>query len=524
MAVVALGVADPTSQTLAGGLPESLSFSGWSASYFQGGATFTAPPSNDPMAPRAKIGVTFDAANNVRSVSYDAPYIHGTLPQFQITELSIPKAMFLANAADIMPLLLGGNDTIHGNAFANVLNGQAGNDVIHGYGGQDKLTGASGNDVLYGGDGTDRMAGGDDNDWFSPGLRNPALGSDVVSGGRGSDTVSFSGDNIAVTVNLTAGTAIETGHSAETGRISAQLTSIENAVGSTRDDTLAGSSADNRLSGGGGNDALTGYDGNDILLGGSGNDRLGGDFGADILDGGAGTDVANYAKSIAGVEVNVATGLGYGGYAAGDHLISVENVIGGNFNDILIGSSSANQISGGLGDDKMYGGGGNDLLDGSKGDDAMFGGDGADTLSGGDSNDGLFGEAGDDVVYAGNGHDYVEGGIGNDVLWGEAGDDNVLAGAGDDFVVLGTGNDNFTLGAGADRVRFDFGNGNDTITDFGNGKDVIDFTWTDLTLADVQSKAVETDAGVLLEIGSGSILLAGLHLGQIEWNSDFIFG
>ena len=226
MAVVTLGIANPTSQTLAGGLPLSLSFSGWSVSYFPGGATFTAPSSGDPMVPRAKISVTLDAANNVRSASYDAPYIHGTLPQFQITELSIPKATFLANAADIMPLLLGGNDTIHGNAFANALNGQAGNDVIYGYAGQDKLAGGDGNDMLYGGDGSDRLAGADGNDWFAPGLRNPALGADVVSGGRGSDAVSFSADNIAVTVNLTSGTAIETGHSADTGRISAQLTSI----------------------------------------------------------------------------------------------------------------------------------------------------------------------------------------------------------------------------------------------------------------------------------------------------------
>ncbi len=44
---------------------------------------------------------------------------------------------------------------------------------------------------------------------------------------RGSDTVSLSGANIAVTVNLTSGTtAIETGHSVDTGRISAQLTGL----------------------------------------------------------------------------------------------------------------------------------------------------------------------------------------------------------------------------------------------------------------------------------------------------------
>jgi Ca2+-binding RTX toxin-like protein len=523
MAIVRLGTANPTSQETAGGLPESLSLTGWSVSYHDGGATFRSVGSQVPPPQQSSVTITLDETNHVTSAIYSRATLSSQFPQFQITGLSIPLATFLANLNNIMPPLVAGNDTIYGNAFDNVLNGQAGDDVIYGYAGQDKLAGGDGNDVLYGGDGTDRLAGGDGNDWFSPGRRNPAFVSDVVNGGSGSDTVSFSGDNIAVTVNLTSGTAIETGHNADTGRISAQLSSIENAVGGTQGDTLVGSSANNRLSGGGGSDALTGYDGDDVLLGGGGNDRLAGDFGADTLDGGAGTDVANYAKSIAGVEVNLATGFGYGGYAAGDRLSNIENVIGSNYNDILIGSSSANQISGGLGNDNLYGGAGNDLLDASKGDDAVFGGDGTDTLLGGDGNDGLFGEAGDDVVYAGNGNDYIEGGAGNDVLWGEAGNDNVLGGAGDDFFVLGAGDDNFTLGTGADLVRFDFGNGDDTLTDFGNGNDAVDFTWTNVTLAQLQANTTETSAGVLIELGTGSILLAGLNLSQIDWSSDFVF-
>jgi hypothetical protein len=68
-------------------------------------------------------------------------------------------------------------------------------------------------------------------------------------------------------------------------------------------------------------------------------------------------------------------------------------------------------------------------------------------------------------------------------------------------------------GAGDSHLRFDFG----------DGHDVIDFSATDMTLAALLANAVDTAAGVLLQVGSGSILLAGLALHQIEWSSDFIF-
>ena len=41
--------------------------------------------------------------------------------------------------------------------------------------------------------------------------------------------------------------------------------------------------------------------------------------------------------------------------------------------------------------------------------------------------------------------------------------------------------------------------------------------------ADLQANAVQTTQGVLLHVGSDSILLSGLHLSQLEWNSDFVF-
>lgn len=533
MAVVKLGVANPSSQTLAGGLPEALSLSGWTLTNFPGGMTFTAPTSSPTTVP-SKVSVTLDAANNVTAISYDASYIHSTLPQFQATGLSIPRATLLANLANIMPIVLSGNDTIYGNNFANTLNGLDGKDVIYGYGGDDKLSGGDGNDRLHGGDGTDHLLGGNGNDLLLPGLNKDGGKQEIVDGGAGTDTVSFTGHASAVSVNLLTGAALGTG-------TNAKLISIENVVGSSHDDSIGGSAGKNKLSGDAGNDILDGFggndhldggtgndtlrggEGNDTLLGGDGNDTLQGEKGADVLDGGAGSDLATYSNSAAAVVINLTSGLGSGGDAQGDTFVGIEDLTGSDFNDTVIGSAGANTLSGGRGDDSIFGQAGNDTLLGNDGNDALFGGDGNDVLAGANGNDGLFGEAGVDTIYGGDGNDYIEGGDGNDVLWGDAGNDNILAGAGNDFVVLGEGDDNFTLGAGADLVRFDFGNGRDTITDFGNGADQIDFTWTNVTLAQLQAGTTQTSEGVLMQLGTGSILLVGLNVSQLEWNSDFVF-
>jgi len=64
--------------------------------------------------------------------------------------------------------------------------------------------------------------------------------------------------------------------------------------------------------------------GNDTLSGGTGNDLLRGNAGADTLNGGAGIDTADYRSSTAGVNVNLTTGIGSGGDAAGDSYTAVE--------------------------------------------------------------------------------------------------------------------------------------------------------------------------------------------------------
>lgn len=95
-----------------------------------------------------------------------------------------------------------GNDTLLGNAQANLLQGGAGNDVLSGRAGADRLVGMAGNDrlqggngadVLIGGAGADRLVGGQGDDRLDGGTGNDlllgGLGRDRLLGGAGNDTL-----------------------------------------------------------------------------------------------------------------------------------------------------------------------------------------------------------------------------------------------------------------------------------------------------------------------------------------------
>ena len=250
---------------------------------------------------------------------------------------------------------------------------------------------------------------------------------------------------------------------------------IENAIGGTGNDTIIGNEANNTLTGGAGvdaldggsgNDLLYGGTGNDILTGGTGNDRLVGGIGADVLNGGAGTDTVRYATSMA-VTVNLGINTATGGEAQGDTFIGIENVVGSQFNDILIGDSGANKLEGLNGDDFLRGGAGADTLIGyagidtadysdslasidigihrigtggtSQGDHLIYmekiiGSNFADTLVGGgpaailegmDGDDYLFDYGGSSTLNGGAGNDYINGGFGADTIDGGAGIDTI---------------------------------------------------------------------------------------------------
>ena len=139
-------------------------------------------------------------------------------------------------------------------------------------------------------------------------------------------------------------------------------TGRDSLVGTSLADTMFGGADDDTIDGGAGIDKMFGETGNDTFLGGEG---------ADSMDGGADVDTVTYAQSTSGVKVNLGTGLGYGGQAEGDTLVSIENVTGSQYRDILVGTNGRNTINGGKGNDFIAAGGDNDVIIGGGGDDTL---------------------------------------------------------------------------------------------------------------------------------------------------------
>lgn len=265
---------------------------------------------------------------------------------------------------------------IVGNNFNNILPGTILADIIAGQGGNDTLAGAAGNDVLRGG-----------------------VGNDILNGGLGTDTAAYNNAVVdptgpagpVLTVGATGGVTVNlnlAGFQNTGGAGFDQLISIENLIGTefAGGDTLIGNGINNVLTGLGGNDCLFGNAGNDTLLGGNGNDTLNGGVGTDVLNGGLGSDTAaynngpGYVGAVAGVNVNLnLAGFQNTGGAGFDQLISIENLVGTNFNDTLTGNGGNNQLAGLAGNDVLTGNAGNDTLNGGLGNDLLNGGIGIDT-------------------------------------------------------------------------------------------------------------------------------------------------
>ncbi|MCU1719881.1 beta strand repeat-containing protein, partial [Pseudomonas sp. 5P_5.1_Bac1] len=166
-----------------------------------------------------------------------------------------------------------------------------------------------------------------------------------------------------------------------TGALDITYQDSSTLTGTANADTLLGGSGNDTLNGGDGNDVLVGGAGNDSLYGGNGNDLLIGGLGNDLLDGGAGIDTASYASATSAVTVNLSTAGQQNTVGAGlDTLVSIENLIGSDYNDTLTGDGGANRLEGGLGNDTLNGGGGDDVLIGGRGDDTLTGGPGSDTF------------------------------------------------------------------------------------------------------------------------------------------------
>jgi len=150
--------------------------------------------------------------------------------------------------------------------------------------------------------------------------------------------------------------------------------------------------------------------GNDIIRAGSEDDNISGGGGADVIDGGGGHNAVSYQSSVAGVKIDLTTGVAKFGDAAGDKLSHIQDVTGTLVKDTLVGTDDDNALVGVLGKDVLVGNGGNDSF-------LEYGG-GKASISGGDGNDYIQLLTADSATYgfAFSALNKIDGGAGFDTL------------------------------------------------------------------------------------------------------------
>ena len=388
---------------------------------------------------------------------------------------------------------------------------------------------------------------------------NPTLVLTIWDGG-GEDTLDLSGDGTGVTLDLNPG-AFSSTHGMTYNISLAYLPDeilagynalIENAVGGWGNDTLIGNDGDNILQGGPAHDYLFGGNGADMLYGGTGADTMSGGHGIDMFFGSTGIDTVDYSYSIADWTIDlgdvwddVVKNQAWGTATTGgddEYLFDIENLVMGDGDDHVTGSSFDNDIKGGDGTNWIYGMGGDDTLQGGADTDWIFGGEdvdtvtgaaGADRLYGGDDDDTLIGGDGEDRLYGGNDDDHLFGGDDNDRLYGGYGVDTLFGYGGDDLIYGSYGGDDLYGGSDDDTLYGgdggDFlaggtendwlsGGADNDVLNGGPGSDTADYTYSD------------EDWTVILALGTASVFngesdtLAAIENLRMGGGDDLIFG
>jgi Ca2+-binding RTX toxin-like protein len=430
---------------------------------------------------------TLDGGNGNDTYAFNTNTVLGT---DTITDIAgIDRLTFVGSTNDVsVDLGSTATQTVNANLSLSLTSASSLENLYGGFG-NDTLTGNALANWLLGGAGNDSLNGGNGNDTYACNT-NTALGSDTITEIGGIDTLTFAGSTSDVIVSL-GSTAVQSVNANLTLTLDS-ASSMENLSGGSGNDTLTGNSLANRFIGGPGNDVMTGAAGNDWY-----NFDADSYLGSDSIDeSGGGIDTLNFSET---TSYPVSVDLSYSGeqevvfyylllqltLMAGD---TMENVIGGAGNDMLIGNTLNNTLTGGGGDDVLVGGAGNDTFafdtDVNLGIDTVNeSGGGVDTLdfrntttqniivdlfvtsaqvvnsnlalklssqydfenvSGGALNDILIGNSrantltgngGNDVLSSRAGNDILQGGAGRNILLGGFGADTLTGGADEDLLL-----------------------------------------------------------------------------------------
>ena len=258
---------------------------------------------------------------------------------------------------------------------------------MYGNGAGDYLADTAGTNRLDGGIGADVLTSGS--------------GNDAMEGGEGSDTASYVARGAGashcadVTADLVAGTASGAPFGSGTS------TGIENVATGGGDDVLIGDAGRNTFYVG-----FPCFDNptpHESVAGGGGRDRI--SFNSERFD---------FISSPGPVEIDLGEGYAEQENQGDGPLVlitldSIENAVGTDERDLIIGSDVRNRLSAG----PAYSAG--DVIRGLSGDDILAGSDGRDAIDGGDGSDVLRGRRGNDRLDGGTGRNTNDGGRGRDV-------------------------------------------------------------------------------------------------------------
>jgi Ca2+-binding RTX toxin-like protein len=427
-------------------------------------------------------------------------------------------------------------DALTGSNGNNDINGGRGNDIINSGGGNDNITWAVGGgfDTVNGqtgttdrfivnGDGTAEAFDVYGGTAWSGGTashiyitRNGTLIADIqnieeitINTGGGVDTVATHGTFVGTSLNYNTITVDDEG----SGQVTVDVTDMTSAHHI-------------KLYSTGGNDVILGVRPQDEIVQGtapvitvvgneihgtSGDDDLDGSRGGDNIYGDGGNDTVDYRDSEHGIQAML-QGVGTGanvGYSwngvAQNNLYGIANIIGTQFDDVLVGNAGDNVFEGMGGNDTIIGGGGSDTV--SFNSSAV----GVGVLLAGVSQtqgyswDGIYQENlyGISNIKGSALNDYLEGNASNNVIEGNGGADTISGGGGSDtasFASLTT-SIGVILGGISETQGYSWDGTNQS--NLYNMSNIIGTAYNDYLLGKASDNIIEGNGGADTIIGGG---------------------